>query len=684
MAFMADPQVLAKRRIAEIQRQPEYDVQETQERTEAAQAYAGENEKHFVEFVNDCVKTSHDAMIEIRREQAECWATYKEEEPANYADKEDWQSKVIIPKPFGAVQFAMSVVRKAFDVQFLSVENKQDPEAAEFWKDLMTIQLSRNNANFPIRFTDASGMGFAIGQSMEMIPIWRPGKGLTYNLVEPWKIYRDPDSLSREPQSGMYWVHREWLDYYVLREYEKKGRYQNVLGLAGSNSQTDPIDPNNSRSAIDQRKGHTWRRSQFRNMILVSEFYGTVLSPNGELLLPSSRYTIAEGKVIQLPKPVPYPNLRWPGMSFSPIPDFLRFDGRGILQGVRRMWEFMCSLLCLHNDGLNWLVNPPWEMNVQGLVDPQDTEIYPGKVSLTRETTSGQQVIRSVDRRGTTSDVLANINFGAQSFEEGTFVASVVRGLPGYRAEVTARESAQNLDQAMTVFSLIGKNLEDGALYAILAGAETVAINITMEELIACMGRERAMRYADPSSEFGVKLPPLTGGTFSVSGISALMRDSEIIKNIQTTILPLYAQGSVFVPYLKPYALLKCLETRLNLTDEGILVTEEQAQAIDAKQQTAQESEIQSSQQAAEAEALRAQNEAQAIPAQIQNDQQANLIEQQYADTEGQYAQNEQDQIAAQMQQAMMNQESAQRQQALDELMQHRQHQHEVARGNSE
>jgi hypothetical protein len=202
------------------------------------------------------------------------------------------------------------------------------------------------------------------------------------------------------------------------------------------------------------------------------------------------------------------------------------------------------------------------------------------------------------------------MNFADQRFQEGTMLNYSAMGLPGYRSEVTARESAQNLDQSMTVVGLMGKNLEDGALWAIQAGAETVAINITYEELARLMGPEVADRYADPDSPTGLWLPELNSGTFKVAGISALMRDMEIVRSIQGVILPM-AESELFRPYLKPYQLIRAIEKRLNLQDEGIVVGIEDAQRIDASQQTQQEALIQSQQRLAEQEAALAEVKAQ-------------------------------------------------------------------------
>jgi hypothetical protein len=614
----ADPALEVNARIRAINQQtvnPEMDEKELADREEAAKAYAGEDESHFVRYMDDCVDSSVNSMIRIRENQRECWDVYNEEEPPNYRLKEAWQARVIVPKPFSTVQFSMALVRKAFDTEFLSIENDQDKEAAEFWKKLMTTMLSRNYANFPITFTDATGMGFAVGQSMEMIPVWRNGKGLRYVMTEPWKIHRDPDAISRQPQSGMYWVHQEWIDYYVLKEGQKNGKYTNVepMGPGGTWGNPGNKDYNITKEELARRKNQIWSRSGFRSMCLTSEFWGTVLDKKGELLLPNATFTSAGNRVISPPKVSPYPSLRWPGISFSPLPHFLRFDGRALIQGIKSLWYFMNSLMCLHADNLNWVVNPPSEIDISALVDQNDIDNYPAKQFLTKGSAQGQQVVRTVDRKSNTSDILADLNYADQRFQEGSLLNYTAQGLPGFRDQVTAREAAQNLDQSMTIVGQMGKNLEDGALSAIIAGAETVAINISYDELVALGLEDEANRYQDGNSPTGLKLPDIGAGTFHVSGVTALMKDQEIIHGISQILLPLFnpvTGGQVFVPYMKPYQLLRSLEKRLHLEDEGIVVTKDDADRIDQNQQAQQEAQIEHQKRTDQALADKAQAEA--------------------------------------------------------------------------
>lgn len=572
----ADPRVEVRQSVARAVR----DEQELKERAEEADALGLEDEKHLVDYCMDCVRTSERAMEDLRKVQAECLRVFNEEPPPNYAKKEDWQSKVVLPKPYATVLFAQAVVRKAFDTELLSVENEADTDVAERWKKLMQQQLAKNVGNFPTQFSDASQMAFAIGQSLEIIPTWNEGTGLDFILVEPWKIHRDPDAVSRKPQSGMYWIHQEYVDYYALKKLETEGRYTKIGPFSDyeySESELSQLSQDERTRKLQQVK----KRSKFRKMVLVYEFRGTILNKSASgVLLPNGVYTIAGDKVIGRPKVSPYNRIRWPGTSFSPLPKLLRYDGRGLLEGVRSLWYLMCSLMCLHTDQLNFIVNPPTEINVDALVDAMDYDIYPGKQYLTRGTTTGAQAVRPVNYRFQTGEILANEKFADECFQRGTVVTDPVQGLPGYRAEVTARESAQNLEQSLNVFGLMGKNIEDGALNAILAAADTITAFMGAKDLERALPGEDVSRLLDAQSPTGIKIPPLTSGAFHVSGVSTIMRDRELMATLAQNFLPLFEKPA-FAKYMKPYKYLKAQERRLNLSDEGVVVTDKEAEAID-------------------------------------------------------------------------------------------------------
>ncbi|MEW5734253.1 MAG: hypothetical protein AB1921_05325 [Thermodesulfobacteriota bacterium] len=557
------------------------DRAEQAEREQAAGAYALENERHFVDYARDMMDSGLKAERDLREMWLDCYRVYQEKPPKTFAGKQAWQAKIVVPKPFTTVQIAAATVRQAFTPDFLTVTDSRNPKAAGFWQKLLSHYLAMDRANFPLVFADATVMALATGISMEMIPVWEPGAGVKVDLVEPWKIIRDPDAPYRDSQGGLFWAHREWVDYHTLRLGEQKGRYKDVAKARDvSESNHDPMDPFMTREAIAERKGQVWERSRFRTMLELSEFWGQVLSPRGELLLPRAWFTVGGGRLISDVKAAPYRSSRWPGSSFSPVPDLLRYGGRGLIQGVIDLWEALCSLFCLHMDALNWIVNPPYEINADGLYDPGDLEMWPGKPVVTKTTVNGQQVLRVSKRPDTTGAALANMQNMDQFYQRGTMVPDVLGGNPGWRSNITYREQAQHLQQSRQPFSLMGANLEAGAVAAIKVIREMIEAFVTPQELAEVFTPEELQEYGVGLDARGLVLPQFSG-SLHVSGVTHLMKQQETLSVIMGTIVPM-AERPAWQALINRFKVAKAIEVRTNLTDEGLFATEEQAQAAEA------------------------------------------------------------------------------------------------------
>ena len=117
----------------------------------------------------------------------------------------------------------------------------------------------------------------------------------------------------------------------------------------------------------------------------------------------------------------------------------------------------------------------------------------------------------------------------------------------------------------------VATDIEDGALNVIKSMAETVAINLTYDELKGWFP-EYAEKYRPPPL-----IPPC----------------KENIKEI----LGMAQENTVVQPYVKVYPLLKALFKYSNLIDVDGLISEEQANQIDQAQQQQQEAAIQAQQQ---------------------------------------------------------------------------------------
>lgn len=191
---------------------------------------------------------------------------------------------------------------------------------------------------------------------------------------------------------------------------------------------------------------------------------------------------------------------------------------------------------------------------------------------------SGQQVVRTVDRRDVTGSVLANMQYYDQGFQRGSMITDTVQGLPGYRAEVTAFEVAQMLDQSMGVFGLMGSNIEQGTVEVLKAIVDVLETFALPHELVASV--ENPDVQAELINSGAIAHPPRLSGDFSISGMQELLKQTDTLRHLVTVVFPM-AASPFWGPYFRPYKALKAFEARTNLKDEDLLVDQQTADNID-------------------------------------------------------------------------------------------------------
>jgi hypothetical protein len=559
------------------------DPKEMADRVKAAKALADENEKHFVDYAKEMKRDSEESNKDIRDTWETTWQAYMDvQDPNTVIEKEDWQSDISLSKPFTTIQQAKAVIRKsllASGTDFYHLmkrrkyqkSNKQVDTLLGLMKIVMDAFHDENHADFATAFIDATEVSFTTGQSMEMIPVWENGT-FRWDLIPPWQIYRDPNAKPHKPQSGNYWIHEEWVDWWVLRELEKRGIFKNIEAIKSKSDSSDSTKQNIQKA----RRGQEHKRNKYITSHNVLDYYGVVLDPKGELLLPNGRYTIAGEKVIRDIDKVPFDHVRWPGVSFSPVPHPLRFEGRGILEGVVDLWSLINNLVNLHVDNLNWDINQMFEVDTSLLADPTDTEVYPGKAWVKKPSATGEAV-RAIALRTRSPEVLMNIQNFEKWWSNGSFVNEFIEGLPGYRSEITKGEVEMKTQASLGVFNSMGKELERGAKDALWLANDVIMHNLKSnpDHPIfdgAGLDNEAAKIVTDPLSDLRKY------AYISVSGISDIIKRSELVQKIeaamQKAVHPLYAR------YHKPYELLKQYYEVLGMDNQGIIVTKEEAEQV--------------------------------------------------------------------------------------------------------
>ena len=557
------------------------DDQELAERQEAVAALGVENPDTIIDFSHSCIKESEAATQEKRYVWDECYKAYSAK--IEYPDKQDWQAKVVTGDMYATVKQAMAVIRKSFrQPNWLKIEGtgEEDEMLASFLKESLDIWFDKQHSNFPLIFSDSSELGFAIGQSHEIIPRWIDGTGLVWDKVPPWQIYRDPDAEPRNPWSGDYWAHVEWIDLWKVRGWgEQNSKYVRLDEVTSSESSWATEDQDKRA----RRKGQYHQRTPYRHAVRVVEQWGVILDKQGEVLLDNARFMVAGDVLIRNPEPSPFVKMRWPGVSFSPLPDLFSFDGHGIIESSLLLWLMTCNLMSLHVDDISWRVNKMRELDRMSLEDPTDVILYPGKTILRgTNAPAGQPITREVYSANPVNEVLATLQHWDQRRENSSMVNQFVMGLPGQRSQITKGEVEIKTSQSMTIFDSMGEDIEEGAINAVRAAIETIILNWTeySDPSISRMlpNNPFARIFAEMPMEARKELLK-ANCDIKIEGISAQIRDSDLMPKLQW--LMEQASNPLWNPYFKGHPLIKKAVNTLGFGEPDFLLNDDEAKTAD-------------------------------------------------------------------------------------------------------
>lgn len=451
--------------------EPEEQGEFVEEQTDAAE------EGHLVQYMQACIKESFQLSKDRREKDLELWKAH-ESDMEEMADKEEWQSQLVLNQPFSTVQNAAAVVRRGLfgrsDHMFLEPWQERNPDVkmkVDFWKRALKFWGNRPTADRRLKFVDAARYGFAIGISGALkYTVGEDNLGretMDIANIEPWKLYYDQKRrMPRNAQSGLYAIHEETVDLYELLEAGRNGLYINTDKLSGSaqpaDEATEFAEHAREYEHMDGDKTNAIYKNPFRKEATVREFYGTVLDEDGDILLPNAHFITANDILIKPLTVTPFPTMRWPWVDFSPLPHPSKYHGYGLYQGTIGLWRFMSTLLNLYIDNENFNINNMYEVMEDAFVDSTDGEFYPGR-KFKKKSGHTQPGITPVLKAGSNiADVQTLWAMVNSLWQEGTNVNQFVTGQAGGQ-KMTATEKNISTQQAMGVLdSMIGKDVEDG------------------------------------------------------------------------------------------------------------------------------------------------------------------------------------------------------------------------------
>ena len=508
------------------------------------------------------------------------WRLFQGE--VDFSDKEDWQSQVWEPKSWAAIMQAQTIIQNSLleSADFFGIsgtDQKSKVLADLFFKPLITLAFDK--CHLVQKFTDSVGCALATGiglylkfrypsfpvptlagveldpETGQVHPVYSRTRRqfLTVEVVEPWRIYRDPKSKPREQWSGSYIMHEESVDRSFITAGKDGGYFDekavnNLLSAGSSNGGTG----RNATGPDDEakRKGQEYNPHEFRKPHQILEWYGDVPDENGDLIFPDAMMHLGDEKELLSKGPIDNPlwtvdinsgRRKWPLIGLTALGHPTRFEGFGILRGVNPSVIMYNNILNLFADGLNWVVNASSEVNRNLLEDWNDLENWPGKLWV--KTGSERAIIPAETGKMPVAEVLGAMQFISGTIENNSFVSHFVSGQPGTR-RTTKGEVEMKTAQGMGVFMGMGRNIELAGMAAVEMAHDMIAQYMTdfsdpgVQRVVGPMASQILMSM-DPAQ----RMNELDGNFgYLFTGITAALQKSQLLGRIMQA-ATLFASG---------------------------------------------------------------------------------------------------------------------------------------------
>ena len=549
---------------------------------------------HLVELAEESVRTTTDYEEKRQILDRQLLAAYENDMPELRA-KEAWQTKITLPSIFTTCFQAKSMVRKAvadkpefFDWVAVDAEDEPANQKADFWKDALQYWCRR--AKFQTAFPDMTEMAFVQGISQAIKCVYHLNQNGPDSLeilkINAEKIYRDPDAKPRQPQSGLYCIHQDWVDYHELLKGQERGEYINIDPSIWTAEDEYGSSRRRERN-VQNRQMNFSSRNRFRKSVKVTEYWGDILDHNSELVMSNVRFTVANRTVIKRPEQVLFPTIRWPIHQFSSIPHFDRFHGISLVEGIFRLWKLRNNIICMATDKLSFALNTMYELDPSILQNASDTEIYPGALKFRRPNKQGN-AYSEIKMSAKLDEIAPLWEMTGTEMQNGSFVTDLIRGTMSRGTDPTATEQKIQYQQGLGVFESIGRDVEEGGVDALRMIQEFLLVAWSPEDhptFLPFLRRHPEVSMMLMTMDPNDRIEALNvEADVSIRGVSLMMEKSELLQQIKD--LMAISDSPRFAPYVKDDELIQKagdamgLEEAIKTLDELEVEQKAQREAI--------------------------------------------------------------------------------------------------------
>ena len=517
----------------------------------------------------------------------ECWQLYRGLE--DWTDKEDWQTKIMLPKAWSSVKQASSLIlrllmaaRKPWSFEAVDPDDILTQLRAEQRTELTSIMLE--NASFFDEFGEGLECGFIMG-----LGVWKLWWGLKPKQII--KVVQRPGldgSMSRQlikqdTLEGRLFIRAVdpynfyWLPGSKLNRWA--GTIEDIevpkweLMLMAQRGMLDPervarlqgqkIDESQRQSALRfSEKPTTTQPGPNKDTALVklTEYYGPIVL-DSRIVEANAHVLLANDTEVLVAQQNPFYHAKAPYVGFSPLSLPFRTEGVGLVEMVRAVLKALSRLANLSVDTLLFRLLPVFEVTPDVYENPEDFEtgLTPGKIFRRNIAHAGQPGLQPIEFQDISQGAVAVSAQLDRAHQEGSLISEIQQGLPRYRGAQTATETEIKQDNQDTFFGNMAVAIEKQAIEPIvdMAGdlifqfidtasdpriASVLGVN---GQLLSGMSREELMEMIQ--GDFKIK----------VTGISGQLAKAEMLQNLVQLMNLIGQNPEAWLPYINQDKLLQ-------------------------------------------------------------------------------------------------------------------------------
>lgn len=429
------------------------------------------------DWVNRCWREDDDRMKPLQAIQDRLWQLYRNFE--DWSDKEDWQSRIAVPKAYSAIKQAAAQLRKLMNSsdRWVMVDGfgTMGRAIAPIVEQATNTLMKSKSLHLMYPLIDAWESSMAIG-----VAAWRvePETALHYTDVlsgsQPENQARlkvrnlDYRRFKFGPNTTPYSIDRFIEDLEVPYSYlsQSKNRFRNLAFLERDNFAI-PQDETRDDARFDINDQINRKRVQL-NIVNLREYWGDICNiRTQEVVARDVHIGLLDRKYVGFLRKIPYWHTRKkPYIIFSPLHVAYRFPGCGILEAVRDIFRGINRIANLQMDGLEYALLKQFEVDMSLLENPGDlaTGIEPGKFYRKRMGTNSLPAIREIEVSDIKAGGMEAMQLWDREIQRGSFITDQVQGLTGSKGETTATEVTEAAQGTDSMLLSIALDLEDMAL----------------------------------------------------------------------------------------------------------------------------------------------------------------------------------------------------------------------------